>query len=87
MEKPRLKIVVKDTGLGIHSDILPFVYEYNSERVKNNKYYNAKLTLNLSVTKKIVEMLKGTINIVSSYGKGTTVVVELPQQPGRRITQ
>ncbi len=87
MERPRLKIVVKDTGLGIHSDILPFVYEYNSDRVKNNKYYNAKLTLNLSVTKKIVEMLKGTINIVSSYGKGTTVVVELPQQPGRRITQ
>jgi signal transduction histidine kinase len=84
LDKPRLKIVVKDEGIGIHNEILPYVYEYNTEKIKGNKYYNAKLSLNLSVTKKIVEMLKGNINIVSIYGKGTTVVVEIPQQPGRR---
>ena len=87
LDKPKLKIIVKDEGLGIHSDILPYVYEYNTERIKYNKYYNAKLSLNLSVTKKLVEMLKGTINIASSYGKGTTVVIEIPQLPGRRVGQ
>ncbi len=87
IDKPKLKIIVKDEGIGIHSDILPYVYEYNTERIKNNKYYNAKLSLNLSVIKKLVELLKGTINIVSSYGKGTTVTIELPQQPGRSNTK
>lgn len=83
IDKPKLRIVVKDEGIGIHSDILPYIYEYNTEKVKSNKYYNAKLSLNLSVVKKLVELLKGSINIVSSYGKGTTVTIELPQQPGR----
>ena len=50
----------------------------------NSKYYNAKLALNMSIVKKLVEMLKGTMNIVSSYGQGTTVIIELPQEPGRR---
>ena len=83
-ENPKLIIVSKDEGIGIHSDILPYVCEYNSDKIKDNKYYNAKLSLNLSVIKKLTEMLKGTMNIVSNYGQGTTIVIELPQEPGRR---
>lgn len=83
-ENPILKIVVKDEGIGIHEEILPYVCEYNKENIKNNKYYNAKLSLNMSIVKKLVEMLKGTMNIVSNYGQGTTVIIELPQHPGRR---
>jgi signal transduction histidine kinase len=83
-ENPILKIVVKDEGIGIHEEILPYVCEYNNENIKNNKYYNAKLSLNMSIVKKLVEMLKGSMNIVSNYGQGTTVIIELPQHPGRR---
>lgn len=83
-ENPILKIVVKDEGLGIHDEILPYICDYNNENAKNSKYYNAKLALNMSIVKKLVEMLKGTMNIVSGYGQGTTVIIELPQKPGRR---
>ena len=83
-EKPKLLIIAKDEGLGIHNEILPYVCEYNNEKIRNNKYYNAKLSLNLSVIKKLTEMLKGSMNIVSNYGQGTTVIIELPQEPGRR---
>lgn len=84
IESPKLIIIAKDEGIGIHSDILPYICEYNSDKIKDNKYYNAKLSLNLSVIKKLTEMLKGTMNIVSNYGQGTTIVIEIPQEPGRR---
>ena len=82
---PTLRFVVEDTGEGIHEEVLPYIYNYNDEKIKNNKYYNAKVFLNLSIVKKLLEALKGTISISSNYKRGTTVVIEIPQKLAREV--
>ncbi len=82
---PTLRFVVEDTGEGIHEEVLPYIYNYNDEKIKNNKYYNAKVFLNLSIVKKLLEALKGTISISSNYKRGTTVVIEIPQKLAKEV--
>ena len=82
---PTLRFIVEDTGEGIHEEVLPYIYNYNDEKIKNNKYYNAKVFLNLSIVKKLLEALKGTISISSNYKRGTTVVIEIPQRLAKEV--
>lgn len=66
-------VTVSDNGCGIPPEILPRVYE---------PYFTTKqLTgtgLGLSTVKAIVSNMRGTIDIHTSVGAGTSVVVELP---------
>lgn len=71
-------IQVKDNGIGIpkekqQSIFLPFIQgDSSSER-------NFKGTgLGLSITKKIIELLRGTIILQSEEGKGTTFTIQIP---------
>lgn len=79
-EQVLLRIISEDTGIGIHEDVLPYIYNYNDDKIKNNKYYDVKASLNLSVVKRLLDMLKGTISISSTYKEGTTIVIEIPQK-------
>ena len=80
-----LRMMTKDTGIGIHEDVLPYIYNYNDEKIKKNKYYNVKVSLNFSVVKRLLDMLNGTISITSTYKEGTTVVIEIPQRIGKEV--
>jgi signal transduction histidine kinase len=68
----RVAIEVKDRGAGIKQEDLPKVFD---------PYFTTRRTgtgLGLAISRNIVEGLRGTINIVSRSGKGTTVRIELP---------
>ena len=80
-----LRMMTKDTGIGIHEDVLPYIYNYNDEKIKKNKYYNVKVSLNFSVVKRLLDMLNGTISITSTYKEGTTVVIEIPQKIRKEV--
>ena len=70
-----VRIVVKDTGVGIPKEILPKVFEpfYTS------KARNEGSGLGLSIAKQIVEGFSGRIELDSIEGVGTTATVILPQ--------
>jgi signal transduction histidine kinase len=78
-----LRIEVRDTGLGIPKQDLPFVFE-DFFRVKSSK--TAEITgtgLGLSIVKKIVEGHHGSIQVESTEDEGTVVTVALPlARPG-----
>ena len=70
------EVRLKDEGIGIEEDDLPFVFE---------KFYKADKShseegngLGLSLVKRIIELHKGNIEIKSKVGKGTEVIVKLP---------
>lgn len=70
-----LHILVKDSGIGIPKDyldkvFLPFVRVPDRKREGHG--------LGLSITRGIVELLSGKINIESELGKGTEVNIFLP---------
>lgn len=77
----RVEITVSDSGLGIPEHALPHVFD----AFASGKRRGEGSGLGLTITKRIVESLHGSIRIESTVGKGTTVRVELPS--ARRPTQ
>jgi signal transduction histidine kinase len=73
-QKKNAIIQISDTGSGIAPDKLPEVFDvYYSSRPQGSG-------LGLPTAKKIIEAHKGTINVDSELGKGTSFTIELPIQ-------
>src|SRR5690606_18845828 len=68
------KIEVKDTGVGIAENELPFVFE--AFRQANNLEFTTRqyggIGLGLSIVKQLVELMNGEIQVTSGIGKGST---------------
>lgn len=75
-----LNIVVEDSGQGIRKEDLDKIFSgFSQVNIKKNK--NIEGTgLGLSITKRLVELMDGSINVESIFGKGSTFTVTLPQQ-------
>ncbi len=76
----KLKISVKDTGIGIKEADRKKLFE-NFERLDYSRNRNIEGTgLGLAITKKLVTMMEGTIEVQSEYGFGSEFVVVIPQK-------
>lgn len=74
-----IEVVVSDTGKGISSEFLPYVFErfLQADASKSRKY--GGLGLGLALTRHIVELHGGTIHAYSAgEEKGATFTVKLP---------
>jgi CheY-like chemotaxis protein/HPt (histidine-containing phosphotransfer) domain-containing protein len=70
---------VSDTGIGIRREDMDKLFsDYNQVDVKSNRHIEGT-GLGLAITKRMVEMMQGTISVTSEYGKGTTFTVRLLQ--------
>lgn len=78
-DNDQLKIVIVDTGIGIHEDQIPLIFEefYRAPVVDARKKPTGS-GLGLAIVKRIVEAHHGTIQVRSTIGKGTTFTVTLP---------
>ena len=75
-------IEVSDTGIGIPQKDIPFVFD-EFFRVKNKKTRHITGSgLGLSIVKKIVEAHRGSIEVRSEEGKGSTFTIFLPEFTG-----
>jgi signal transduction histidine kinase len=77
-EKDRVRIVVRDTGIGIPADEQEKLFR-SFFRASNAKKVTTNGTgLGLTLVKQTVERHNGQISVTSEEGQGTTVVVDLP---------
>lgn len=77
-EKVRVKFVIKDHGIGISSDFLPLIFEpFSRENHAADGGCLEGSGLGLSITKKLVDMMGGHIEIESTPGVGTSVTILL----------
>jgi signal transduction histidine kinase/ActR/RegA family two-component response regulator len=76
-EKLRAKFDIQDTGIGIAADQVGHIFESFTqlEAASNRRYGGAGLGLTLA--KRYVEQMSGSISVESEIGKGTTVTIEL----------
>ncbi|WP_178987320.1 hybrid sensor histidine kinase/response regulator transcription factor [Winogradskyella schleiferi] len=73
-----LKLEVKDDGYGISKDELPFIFD-RFFQVENNEHQITQGTgIGLALTKELVELLNGTIEVTSKLNKGTSFTITLP---------
>lgn len=74
-----LQFIIKDTGIGMSSEFIPKVFDsFAQEDSRHNNKYGST-GLGMAITKNIVELMNGTINVESEKGVGTefTVVITL----------
>ena len=71
---------VQDEGIGIPKNKLNYIYDrfYQVDKSRSSKISTG---LGLSIVKKIVELNQGTIDVESSAGIGSTLIVKLPINP------
>ncbi len=71
-----LRFTVKDTGIGMDRDFLPKIFDaFSQEEPSSDKSGNAGL--GLSITKNIVEMMNGKIDVESEKDVGSTFTVSV----------
>ncbi|KDN55070.1 hybrid sensor histidine kinase/response regulator transcription factor [Flavobacterium seoulense] len=77
IEKSILEIVVEDNGIGMSANELEKIFEpFNN--VGSSPYHGYSSGIGLSLTRNLIELLKGTIAIESVPNKGTKVLINLP---------
>ena len=75
--KSTLRFTISDTGVGMSEEFLPKLFDAfsqeNSSATSTNAY--GSTGLGMAITKSIVELMNGTIEVASEKGVGTTFVV------------
>lgn len=71
---------MRDTGIGIRKEDMSRLF-HAFQRVDPHKTHTIEGTgLGLSIVQKFVELMHGTIDVSSEYGKGSCFTVRLPQK-------
>lgn len=79
-EEELLTFHVEDTGCGIRKEDLGKIFE-DFRQVDSKRNRSAEGTgLGLAIVKHLVELMEGTIEVKSTYGQGTTVMITIPQK-------
>lgn len=69
---------VRDTGIGIHTDRHEFLFEPFYQADISTRRRHGGTGLGLTIVKKLVELMNGTIEVSSSPHEGTSFTVKLP---------
>jgi two-component system OmpR family sensor kinase/two-component system sensor histidine kinase BaeS len=79
-EKRSVRIQVKDTGTGIASEDIPFIFDrfWRGDKSRSDRVHSG---LGLAITKQLIQAHDGEISVQSDGlpGKGTTFIIELPE--------
>jgi light-regulated signal transduction histidine kinase (bacteriophytochrome) len=76
-----MSLFVKDNGIGIEEEHHSKIFEL-FKRLHNKVEYLGP-GAGLTICKKIVDKLHGSIRLESTVGKGTTFFIDLPDSIGR----
>ena len=83
--KSTLRFTIEDNGIGMSKEYLPHIFDSFSQEDSSSTSKYGSSGLGLAITKSIVDMMNGNIEVRSEKGKGTvfTVAVTL-MDSGRR---
>ena len=73
--KATLKFVITDTGIGMSREFLPRIFEAFSQEDSTSTSRYGSTGLGMPITRSIVELMNGHIEVESEKGKGSTFTV------------
>ena len=85
--KATLRFIISDTGIGMSRDYLPRLFDAFSQEDSSSTNRYGSTGLGMPITKSIVELMNGHIEVESEKGVGTTftVTVTLGQSDHRAV--
>ena len=75
--KTTIEFTVKDNGIGMSSEFIPHIFDAFAQEDNSNTNKYGSSGLGLAITKNIVELMNGTIDVESEKGKGSAFTVTL----------
>lgn len=75
-----LQITCSDTGIGIKPEFLPRIFDSFTRERDSRVDKTEGSGLGMAITKKLTELMGGTITVKSRLGEGTTFQVKLPMK-------
>lgn len=83
----RVTFSVRDTGVGIDQAFLPHLFEAFTQESTGLTRSHGGIGIGLTVAKRLVDLLDGSITVESEKGRGTVFTVKLPASPPARPTR
>ncbi len=74
-----IRFSVTDTGDGIPTHMLTHIFNAFEQASRDYKRNETGSGLGLSISKRLIEMMKGTIQVESKLGSGSTFTVDFPE--------
>ena len=78
-DSDQIQLTVTDTGEGIASEDLPFIFDrfWRGDRARTHKEGTGS-GLGLAITAQLIQAHGGTITVASTHGQGSTFTIKLP---------
>jgi len=75
-----LRFDIRDTGIGMKEEDLSLIFDSFRQIDMNRDRKIEGTGLGLAITKQFVELMDGTIDVESEYGKGSHFIIQIKQQ-------
>ena len=72
------QIEIEDNGIGMKPDFIKDIFKPFSQEASTSRTQYQGTGLGMAITKNIIELMDGSIDVQSTYQKGTTFTVYLP---------
>ncbi len=76
-DQATIQFRVRDTGIGMDADYIPKIFDAFSQEDGSRKSRYGSTGLGMAITKNLVEMMNGTIDVESEKGVGTEFIVSV----------
>jgi PAS domain S-box-containing protein len=75
---PQAVLSVRDTGVGIGAEFLPHLFDEFRQESTGLARSHEGAGLGLAITRRLLDLMKGTVEVQSEKGRGSTFTVRLP---------
>jgi len=84
--KTRIRLCVRDTGVGISDESLPRIFTRYHQTDAGSRRGSGGNGLGLAITKQLVDLMGGTLGVKSALNEGTSFWAEIDLDPGPEDT-